>query len=445
MPLKVCALTFAISNGRGSTPMIKFNSNEAALRGRALMLLTAAVLTLCSGVARAQDIRMGPVGDGPGNLTTDREFIKQWEGNPPPGFPTLASANIAATKAAIKRYEEIVKAGGWGVVPELELKGGQTHYGVGQLRQRLLASGELDGDSLGGAEFFDGSLETAVKRFQATNGLTPTGILDKRTAQALNVPADWRLKQLKVNVGRLQQYSGLDKKRYVVVNVPSAQVEAVEGTKVVTRYAGVVGKTDRPTPLLRSAISQMNFNPVWRLPPTVINKDLIPRGREMQASGKNVLTKFGIDAYDGSGKKLDPDTINWAGSQPSGLSYSQQPGKENPLGFLKINFDSADSVYMHDTPSEGLFGRNFRAASSGCIRVHNIQQLAEWLLRDTPGWTAERIQDMKESGKRQDVTLKKSVPLYFTYITAWATPDGAIQFRRDLYNRDGIGETAGAY
>jgi L,D-transpeptidase YcbB len=259
------------------------------------------------------------------------------------------------------------------------------------------------------------------------------------------VPAEWRLKQLKVNVGRLQEYSGLDKKRYVAVNVPGAQVEAVEGTKVVQRYAGVVGKPDRPTPLLRSAISQMNFNPVWRLPPTVVSKDLIPRGREMQAAGKNVLVKFGIDAFDGSGKKLDPEKIDWAGSQPSGLSYSQQPGKENPLGFLKINFNSAESVYMHDTPSETLFGRNFRAASSGCIRVHNIEQLAVWLLRDNGGWTDDKIQQIKETGKRQDVSIKKPVALYFTYITAWATEDGAVQFRRDLYNRDGIGETAGAY
>ncbi len=401
-------------------------------------------LVLC-GAAQAQSIQMGPVGDGPNIGTSDREFVKEWEGNPPPGYPTLASANVAATKAAVKRYEEIVKAGGWGVVPELELRAGDTHFAVSGLRQRLQASGDLKGEGWGSAEFFDGTLETAVKHFQATNGLTPTGVLDKRTAQALNVPAEWRLKQLKVNVGRLQEYSGLDKKRYVAVNVPSAQVEAVEGTKVVHRYTGVVGKPERPTPLLRSAISQMNFNPVWRLPPTVVSKDLIPRGREMQSAGKNVLVKFGIDAYDGSGKKLDPEKIDWSGSQPSGLSYSQQPGKENPLGFLKINFDSAESVYMHDTPSEGLFGRNFRAASSGCIRVHNIQQLAGWLLRDTSGWNEDRIQQMRESGKRQDVTLKKSVPLYFTYITAWATEDGAIQFRRDLYNRDGVGDTAGSY
>ena len=417
-----------------------------AVRFRHTHLLALAWLAVASpGAARSQDIQMGPVGPGPSGGSSDREFIKEWEGNPPPGFPTLASANVAATKAAIKRYEDIVKAGGWGIVPELELAAGQTHFGVAALRKRLQISGDVKGAGWGADDWFDSTLETGVKRFQATNGLTPTGILDKRTAQALNVPAEWRLKQLKINVGRLQDYTGLDKKRYVAVNVPSAQVEAVEGTRVVQRYTGVVGKPERPTPLLRSAISQMNFNPVWRLPPTVVSKDLIPRGREMQSAGKNVLVKFGIDAYDGSGKKLDPEKIDWSGSQPSGLSYSQQPGKENPLGFLKINFNSAESVYMHDTPSETLFGRNFRAASSGCIRVHNIEQLALWLLRDNGGWTEDRVQDMKASGKRQDVSLKKPVPLYFTYITAWATEDGAIQFRRDLYNRDGVGETAGAY
>ena len=134
---------------------------------------------------------------------------------------------------------------------------------------------------------------------------------------------------------------------------------------------------------------------MWRLPPTVISEDLIPRGREMQAKGQNVLVKFGIDAYAG-GKKVDPAKINWDKVTPGTYSYSQQPGKENPLGFLKINFDSAHSVYMHDTPSDRIFGRNFRSESSGCIRVHNIENLAAWLLADQRGWDAERIAEMKD-------------------------------------------------
>ncbi len=379
--------------------------------------------------------------------TVDREFIREWEANPPKGYPTLSKANIAPTKAAIVRYTEIVAKGGWQPLPEQQLEAGDKGPLVVQLRERLTLSGDLkDGPgSFSAPEHFDTGLEKAVKRFQASNGLTPTGIVDKRTVAALNVPADARLKQLKAGLQRLQEQAAGMPKRYVLVNIPAAHIEAVEADRVVSRHAGVVGKQDRQTPLLRSAISDLNFNPVWTLPPTVINKDLIPRGREMQKAGKNVLTKFGIDAYDGTGKKLDPEKINWSSGLPMSLSYKQQPGKENPLGFLKINFDSAQSVYMHDTPSENLFGRNFRAASSGCVRVQGIEQLALWLLQDDGKWSPDRIQQMKETRERMDVRLKKPVPLYFVYVTAWATEDGVVQFRRDLYQKDGIGAQASAY
>ena len=159
---------------------------------------------------------------------------------------------------------------------------------------------------------------------------------------------------------------------------------------------------------------------------------------------KNVLVKYGIDAYDGSGRKLDPEKIRWGSTMPYGLSYSQKPGKDNPLGFLKINFHNVHSVYMHDTPSEGLFGRNFRAASSGCIRVSNIEKLASWILEDQK-MNLDDIMSLKKSGDRKDVRVKNPVRLYFVYITAWATEDGTIQFRRDLYQRDGVGDTASAY
>jgi murein L,D-transpeptidase YcbB/YkuD len=409
-----------------------------------------AAITLClAGPAAAQEgidggIQFGPVGSGPGSPRTDRSFVKEWEGNPPPGFPTLSPANIEATRKAIQRYASIVEAGGWPVVPEVSMAAGDTNPAVPLLRQRLLASGDLEAGASTDSATFDSDLEKAVMRFQASNGLTPTGIVDKRTLPALNVPAEARLAQLKKNVPRLQEFASLGTSKYVVVNIPAAQVEAVEGNKVVERYTGVVGKPDRPTPLLRSTITEMNFNPVWRLPPTVINKDLIPRGREMQAAGQSVLEKFHIDAYS-NGKKVDPASVDWNSAQPKALTYSQQPGKDNPLGFLKINFASSESVYMHDTPSEGLFGRNFRAASSGCIRIHNIERLAVWLMRDNGGVDEGAIAGLKESGRRLDIRLKKPVSLYFVYVTAWATEDGVVQFRRDLYSRDGAGELATNY
>ena len=130
---------------------------------------------------------------------------------------------------------------------------------------------------------------------------------------------------------------------------------------------------------------------------------------------------------------------------PHGLSYRQKPGKDNPLGFVKINFHNGHSVYLHDTPSDSLFGRNFRAASSGCVRVHNIEDLAAWLLAGKEGWNKDQVIQMRETGESKNVRLKTPVRLYFAYITAWATEDGVVQFRRDLYNKDGVGREAGSY
>lgn len=373
----------------------------------------------------------------------DRSFVKEWEANPPKGFPTLSAANIEPMKAAIKRYAEIAEKGGWQILPEEQLAPGMNSPTVDILRQRLLSSGDLREAST--SNQFDFYVEKAVKRFQASNGLTPTGVVDKRTIAALNVPAAARLRQLRANLGRLQEFARQTTKKYVVVNIPSAQIEAVENDRVVSRHSGVVGKIDRPTPLLRSAVHEMNFNPVWTLPPTVIDKDLIPKGQDMQRKNQDVLSKFGIDAYDANGKKLDSSKVNWSAGAAKNLVFKQQPGKENPLGFLKINFHNNYSVYMHDTPSETMFGRNFRAASSGCVRVQGIEHLAAWLLADNGGWSTERIEGMKKSGERQNVTLKRPVPLYFVYITAWATEDGIINFRRDLYQKDGVGAVAGAY
>jgi murein L,D-transpeptidase YcbB/YkuD len=253
-----------------------------------------------------------------------------------------------------------------------------------------------------------------------------------------------RLRQLKNNYARLAEYARSAGKRYIVVNIPAQQIEVVENDRVVSRHSGVVGKPDRPTPILRSAIHELNFNPVWHLPPTVIEKDLIPKGREMARREQDVLAKYHIDAYGADGKKLDSSKINWSGGAVRGLTYRQQPGPDNPLGFVKINFHNSHSVYMHDSPSQSLFGRNFRAASSGCVRVEGVDELVAWLMQDQ-GWSRERVLEMKKSGQRLDVRLKRPVPLYFVYVTAWATEDGVIQFRRDLYDKDGVGSVASAY
>jgi L,D-transpeptidase YcbB len=430
--------------------MANSRSHPFAARLPGTLLLAAAALAFAPAVCAQQDSSgaWSPFAQqqrsNANDTPFDKSFVKEWEANPPKGFPTLSAVNIEPMKAAIQRYAAIAERGGWRQLPEMQLQTGMTHEAVGILRERLLSSGDLK-DQSNFPNHYDFYVEKAVKRYQASNGLTPTGVVDKRTVAALNVPAAARLRQLRQNLARLQEFGRGLPKKYVMVNIPSAQIEAVDGDRVVSRHAGVVGKLDRQTPLLKSAIHEMNFNPVWTLPPTVIDKDLIPKGQDMARRNQDVLAKFGIDAYDANGKKIDSSRVDWAGGGAKNLVFKQQPGKENPLGFLKINFHNNHSVYMHDTPSETMFGRNFRAASSGCVRVQGIEHLAAWLLTENGGWSHERIEQLRKTGERQNVTLKRPVPLYFVYITAWATEDGVINFRRDLYNKDGVGAVAGAY
>jgi len=403
----------------------------------------ALVAALAFGPALAQHAAwMRPLGPGyTGGDITEREFIREWEASPAKGLPTLSPSNLGPMKAAIARYAAIAAKGGWRRLPDVKLQQGSSHPAVALLRERLRLSGEL---AEGGAsEHFDYELDQAVRRYQTANGLAPTGVVDKGTIAAMNVPAASRLKQLRSNLARLAELSKAPRK-YVVVNIPAAQIEAVENDAVVSRHAGIVGKIDRPTPILKSLIHELNFNAVWHLPPTVIEKDLIPTGQAMARRGQSVLVKYKIDAYGAGGRKLEPRKINWEAPGARGLTYRQQPGPENPLGFVKMNFPNAHSVYMHDTPGQSLFGRSFRAASSGCVRIAGIEALAAWVVAEQ-GWRPEHVRQMKETGERRDVQLKRPIPLYFAYITAWATRDGAVHFRRDIYQKDGIGALAGSY
>ncbi len=420
----------------------------AAIQTHCAAALAMAIMSAgCATSALAQSTWVGFGQEAPPTYrpAIDQNFVREWEASPPKGFPTLSKQNLAAMASAIKRYDDVVANGGFPAVAEIQMSIGLFSKDVATLKQRLALSGDLRDTDSDVSSNFDYGLEKAVKRFQASNGLSPTGVVDKRTIAALNVPAAVRLRQLKVNLQRLTELARTAPKKYVVVNIPAAQIEAVDGDQVVSRHAGVVGKTDRQTPILRSSIHQLNFNPVWHLPPTVLSQDLVPKGAAMAAKGEDVLAKYGIDALDASGRKVDSSKIKWSASTATAYTFSQKPGPENPLGFVKINFDNSHSVYMHSTPSDTLFGRNFRAASSGCVRVSGIDQLAAWLMADQGGWSHERILQMKKSGERLDVSLKKPVPLYFAYITAWATEDGVIQFRRDLYNKDSVGQVAGAY
>src|SRR6476469_9395411 len=359
---------------------------------------------------------------------------------PKASLPTLSPANIPTTEAAIARYEQIVASGGWPQVPQAErLRTGARHPAVVALRQRLTMAGDLDPAAVEN-DIYDSYVEAAVKRFQARHGISADGRPGALTLKALNIPAEQRLNQLKVNLARLRAFDTKGSSRFVVCNIPAAQLEAIENGTVMSRHIAVAGKPDRPSPELNSKIVEINFNPYWTVPVSIVRKDLIPK---MQAE-PDYLTRNHIRILDPKNNELTPAQINWFSEEAVNYKFKQDPGERNSLGTIRINFPSAHGVYMHDTPYKNLFGDDVRFDSSGCMRIQNVRDLVVWLLAETSGFSRIEIDDVIKSGERKDAKLKAPVPLHWIYVTAWATADGVVQFREDIYNRDGLNAPAAA-
>jgi len=357
---------------------------------------------------------------------------------PKASLPTLSPATVQHTEQAIGAFEGIVARGGWPEVTKAErLRLGNRHPAVTALRRRLMLSGDLDAQA-GVSDIFDSYVEAGVRRFQARHGVSVDGVLRGPTLRALNVPATVRLAQLRANLARLRSLSGRLSNRFVVCNIPAAQIEAIENGVAVSRHTAVVGKPDRASPDINSKIIEINFNPYWTVPVSIVRRDLIPK---MQ-SEPDYLTANRIRIFDPRGNELTPSQVNWYSEEATNYMFKQDPGDFNSLGSIRINFPNKDGVYMHDTPSKNLFGEDFRFHSSGCVRVQNVRELVSWLLVETPGWSRQEIDQAIKSGERLDAKVARPVPLYWVYVTAWATPDGVTQFRDDIYSRDGIGPVA---
>ena len=357
---------------------------------------------------------------------------------PKASLPTLSPLTVENTEQAIQQYDVIVARGGWPEVVRTErLRLGNRNPSVIALRQRLTVAGDLDANA-GVSDIYDSYVEAAVRRFQTRHGLLVDGLVREQTHKALNTPAPVRLAQLRANLVRLRSMSGNLGNRFVVCNIPAAHIEAIEGGTAVSRHTAVVGKPDRPSPDINSRMVEINFNPYWTVPVSIVRRDLIPK---MQAE-PDYLEKNRIRILDPRGNELTPSQINWYSEEAVNYRFKQDPGDFNSLGSLRINFPSKHGVYMHDTPLKNLFGEDMRFHSSGCVRVQNVRELVNWLLVETPGWSRPEIEQVIKSGERKDAKIARPVPLYWVYVTAWATPDGVVQFRDDIYNRDGLGPTA---
>ncbi|HEX2135103.1 MAG TPA: L,D-transpeptidase family protein, partial [Microvirga sp.] len=257
--------------------------------------------------------------------------------------PILSPQTLAATEQMIDRYRALAAQGGW---PQLRLSAG-LRVGVRSpevmaLRERLILTGDLD-PAAGESPIYDSYVEAAVRRFQARHGLNATGTVNGPTLAAMNVPVEVRLRQLELNIVRLRSYSGHLGQRYVIVNIPAALVETVEDGMVQTRHAAGVGKIDRQSPVMNAKITEVNFNPYWTVPASIIRKDLIPK---MQKD-PNYLTDNKIRIIAG-GREIPPSQVNWFSDEATRYMFKQDPGGElNSMGFVRINIPNPHGVYMH--------------------------------------------------------------------------------------------------
>lgn len=343
---------------------------------------------------------------------------------------------------AVTRYQLIVKSGGWPQISSKKLAKGAKGEQVLLLRQRLIFENYLPFDTLGGANgsLFDADMVEAVKAFQVNHGVAPTGTVGDRTLAELNIPAEVRLSTLIENQPRVAAYAQDLGRRAILVNIPSLQLETVEDGRVFSRHNIVAGKLDRPSPTLASTVSDVTFNPYWKIPASIVERDIVPH----YLKDRSYLSRMQIRVFDGvGGPEIDPATVDWPSTPPERYFFRQEPGENNALATVKINFPNKFMVYMHDTPHRELFGSNARFESSGCIRVDQVQTVIDWVLRDQGDYAPEQYSQI--IGTRQPYELKVQEPtsVRFMYLTAWATPEGAINFRPDIYHLDGKGFVLG--
>jgi len=355
--------------------------------------------------------------------------------------PTLQPETFFATAKASERYSAIVDAGGW-PTDIVAIGPGTRGPAVEKLRKRLMIEGYLDAAQAGGLAW-DAGLTTAVKRFQSHMGLRQTGVVSGATLKAMNVPARERFNELASSANRLAGLNFSFDQRYVVVNLPSTSVEAVENGRVVHHYIAIVGDPEHPSPEISAQIQVINLNPTWTVPISIIKKEIIPR---MQRD-PGYLTRAKIRILDGSGQEINPKSVNWSTERAANYTLRQDSGAGNSLGSIRIGMPNKLAVYMHDTPSKGLFGADYRFLSHGCVRVQGVYDYAEWLLQGTGGgpsggvWDKAAMEAKIKEGAPFDIKLARAVPVIWVYLTGWSnSAGGPANFRDDVYGLDTIGD-----
>ncbi len=319
-------------------------------------------------------------------------------------------------KEQLKNYYGIAQKGGWPAIPfaAQSIKKGSSSADVLLLKKRLMITGDMPLDTL---NVYDASLEQGIKNFQARFGYTPTGTLTDGQIKDLNVPVADRIKQLLLNMGRMQWIINEPSGPMIVVNIPEFILHVKDGKTKLWDMNVVVGKEGHNTMMFTGDLNQVVFSPYWNVPPSIVKKEIMPA----MASNPNYLETHNMEVTGDDG----------------GLpSIRQLPGDGNSLGKVKFLFPNSFNIYFHDTPAKSLFSKDKRAYSHGCIRLSDPTKMANYLLEGNPSWNPGKIDEAMNSGEEQYVKLQKPVPVLITYYTAWVDDNGMLHFADDIYGHD---------
>lgn len=291
---------------------------------------------------------------------------------------------------------------------------------------------------------YDAPLVAAVKLFQTAHGLEPDGIIGRQTRVWLNMTPAQRASIMALNIQRLRLTPAIGDTG-IWVNIPDFSLYFYANNELILDSKVIVGRPDRKTPIMSSALNNVVVNPPWNVPTSMTRKDIVPRGKAdpsyFSRKGYTIYSGWGNDAY-----PINPYDIDWQNMSANNFPYRiwQAPGPTNSLGRYKFNMPNSDAIYLHDTPNHSLFSKNMRAISSGCIRVNKASELASILLGDA-GWKQDRIDAALKRGSTQYAPIPERIPVYLYYQTAWVAQENAPQYRADIYGYDKVITNAQPY
>lgn len=337
-------------------------------------------------------------------------------------------------KQALGQYKTIKQNGGWQIIPAgSTIKEGDVDPRIPLIRARLIATSDLSQSFENNSNKYDHDLVNSIKEFQVRHGIDIDGEIGFKTMAAMNINVDERIEQIKINLERWRWLSRQFGDYYIKVNIADFNLEVIKNGEKIRQHKIIVGRTYRKTPIFSSKITHLVFNPSWTVPPGILSADVLPAVR------KNIryLKNKNIYVYDKNGKIVIPSSVDWNSSVVKSYTYRQTPGSDNALGSVKFFIPNEFMVYLHDTPSKDLFEKTERAFSSGCIRVQDPLELAEYLLNDPENYSKKRINGIINTKKTQTVVIKDQPAIHILYWTSFTNDDGVVQFRSDIYKRDG--------